>query len=389
MVQADHLFIVDSRMTVYCVVATLEGLTMHTTHELIELAKQRLSLAHNLPLPMTDYRLGKLLKIKQATISNWRTGKTGIGSEFAQIFASACELSPEYIYACIQHERAKNAQERSILERIASQFRGAAAVIVAAGMMLALPCFTGSNDANAVVRDIHYAQRRRRSRCATGHSRFALTSVNSSPQGDTHATTLPIVGRNFGDGLREQRTTHRSNQAAIRACQTKAGRSTFCNLHEAGARFIRRLQEQRRAYKSSRNLSITIAALALSGCSTLHDPAELSWQALHGADIAMTDHIVNDDCYNEGAPLTRALIGANPSHADVATWGIGTAALHLGVSHMLKDSHPTAYKVWQAITIVDTAASIGKGWSIGVRFGGTNKRQNCGAALSRPADLSH
>jgi hypothetical protein len=272
---------------------------MHTTAQLLELAKQRLSLAHNLPLPMTDYRLSKLLGVSTQVVSGWRTGTRGIGAEFAQKFADACELPSEYIYACIQHERAKNEQERSILERIAKQFRNVAAAIVAVGIFFALPCFTGSNDAFALSHDIHYAQFRRRLR----------------------RRLLALLGC-FG------------------------------------------------------------MAFALTGCSTLRDPAELAWQSLHAADVAMTDHIVNDPCYAEGAPLTRALIGANPSHKDVTAWGIGTAAIHLGVSHLLREDHPTGYKIWQAITITDTAASIGKGWSIGVRFGGTNKRQNCGATLS-------
>lgn len=124
---------------------------MHTTHDLIELAKQRLALRHGLTLPMTDYRLAKLMGLRQQTVSGWRTGKSGIGTEFAAQFAEACELSPEYVYACVQMERAEPA-ERPILERIADAFRGRAAALTAAlalaffGATLAPPPAHASTD---------------------------------------------------------------------------------------------------------------------------------------------------------------------------------------------------------------------------------------------------
>jgi transcriptional regulator with XRE-family HTH domain len=89
------------------------GTTMHTSLQLIDLAKQHLSLAHNLPLPMTDYRVAKLLGINPNTLSNWRTGKNHIGSEFAQKFALACDLPEAYVFACIEHERAQAARQQA------------------------------------------------------------------------------------------------------------------------------------------------------------------------------------------------------------------------------------------------------------------------------------
>ena len=277
---------------------------MHTTEQLLDLAKQRLALAHNLPLPMTDYRLGKIMGIGTSTMSAWRTGVRGIGSEFAQKFAEACELPAEYIYACIQHERAKNAQERSILERIAKQFRNVAAAIVAVGMLFASPIFSGSNDSNAsssTGRSIHYAQVLR---------------------------------------------TARRRLLALLGCFT--------------------------------------LGFALSGCSTLRDPAEIAWQSLHAVDSLQTNSIVDDDCLSEGNPITKTLIGHNPSHRSVATWGIGMAGLHLGVSHLLREDHPTMYKIFQAITITEAGTAVGHNITFGVRIGGTNKRQNCYSARNRP-----
>lgn len=139
---------------------------MHTTHELIDLAKQRLALAHSLRAPLTDYRLAKLLGVSTQVVSGWQRGKRTIGSEFAQKFADACELPTEYVYACIEHERAKDPTVSKILANIAEVFKNkvgkAAAAILTVGLFLALPNFTGSNNAYAFDRSIHYAQRRRR-----------------------------------------------------------------------------------------------------------------------------------------------------------------------------------------------------------------------------------
>jgi len=128
---------------------------MHTTIELIDLAKRRLSLAHNLPLPMSDYRLGKLMDIRQGTVSNWRTGKTGIGTEFAQKFAQACDLPEAYVYACIEHERTKEPSVLKILEHIAEMARGKAAAIVpfAVAAILAASFFSDSPENQAVFAD--------------------------------------------------------------------------------------------------------------------------------------------------------------------------------------------------------------------------------------------
>lgn len=121
---------------------------MHTTVELLDLAKQRLALKHGLTLPMSDYRLGKLLNLKQATVSAWRTRSRTIGTEFVTTFADACDLSPEYVYACVQRERADNEIEISLLERIAAAFKetkaanwviGGVVAMMAAGTFLASP----------------------------------------------------------------------------------------------------------------------------------------------------------------------------------------------------------------------------------------------------------
>jgi hypothetical protein len=110
---------------------------MHTSLQLIELAKQRLAAKHGLELPMSDYRLGKLMGIRQTTISSWRVGRSHIGTEFAVRVADACELPPEYVYACVQRERADTPDEISLLERIAAAFKGTKAASLVPAVILA------------------------------------------------------------------------------------------------------------------------------------------------------------------------------------------------------------------------------------------------------------
>jgi hypothetical protein len=108
---------------------------MHTTHELIDLAKQRLALAHGLSLPMSDYRFQQLTGLKQTTVSAWRTGRSRIGIEFAAQFSEWTALPGAYVLACIEHERQKDPEVRSILEQIAEAFRGKAAIWIGAAIM--------------------------------------------------------------------------------------------------------------------------------------------------------------------------------------------------------------------------------------------------------------
>lgn len=123
---------------------------MHTSAQLIELAKNRLALAHNLPTPMTDYRFSKLARISTQVISGWHK-KGRIGGEFAPLFAQLCELPEPYVYACLEHERA-TPEIRRILENIAAKFATrAAAVVLSAAMILLGSCFTRENAAFAAA----------------------------------------------------------------------------------------------------------------------------------------------------------------------------------------------------------------------------------------------
>lgn len=120
---------------------------------------------------------------------------------------------------------------------------------------------------------------------------------------------------------------------------------------------------------------LLMALLGVTGCTALHRPEELAWQGMHVYDTLQTADIVGDPCYGEGHPMTKMIIGDKPTKDGVLAWGVGSALFHAGVSNLLLTrDHPTLYKVWQTVTILDTGASIGQGISIGVRVGAPNTR---------------
>lgn len=137
---------------------------MHTSIELIELAKQRLALRHSLSLPITDYRLGKLTGIAHNTLSNWRRGKSRIDRMFASVFADACELPAAYVLACIERESAGDPALQKIYEDIADRFRAGVmvAAILAAGTGASFPAKQAFAVGTEALPAIDYAPRRRR-----------------------------------------------------------------------------------------------------------------------------------------------------------------------------------------------------------------------------------
>jgi len=118
------------------------------------------------------------------------------------------------------------------------------------------------------------------------------------------------------------------------------------------------------------------AVVGLGGCTAMRQPEEIAWQTMHVYDTLQTADIVGDPCYKEGHPITRKLIGEQPTKEGVAAWGVGSALFHAGVSELLlrKDMRKT-YRVWQAITIIDTGMAISDGISVGVRVGAPNTRR--------------
>ena len=120
---------------------------MHTTQQLLDLAKQRLAVKHGISGDVSDYRLAKLLGLGQATVSSWRIGRSVISTDYLQLISEACELAPEYVYACIEHDREENPHVQKVLQRIAKAFKGKAAAT--AGSVIVSLGLVGTPRANA------------------------------------------------------------------------------------------------------------------------------------------------------------------------------------------------------------------------------------------------
>lgn len=122
-----------------------------------------------------------------------------------------------------------------------------------------------------------------------------------------------------------------------------------------------------------RAIAVSILVLALTGCMAFRDKREIAWQSLHAVDALNTDTLRDDPCLYESHPLTRRLIGDEPSRASVIAWGVGGAALHAGVSEMLiRGDHPRLLSIWQWVSIADSGISVAVGLERGARPVGRN-----------------
>lgn len=105
---------------------------MHTTRDFLSIARARLSTE----TPCTNYRLGILLAIHESTISNWEKGRSAMDPRYVHKFALATGFREEYIYACIEAERAKSPEIKRLLARIAAQYAPKLASILLAVFLL-------------------------------------------------------------------------------------------------------------------------------------------------------------------------------------------------------------------------------------------------------------
>lgn len=117
------------------------------------------------------------------------------------------------------------------------------------------------------------------------------------------------------------------------------------------------------------------ASLLMTGCTAMESRDTQAWLALHAVDTIQTYHAAQDpECFAEGNPLTRGLIGEHPSGSEVVAWSVGSAALHIGVAELLlRTDHPRLARVWQYVRIADTGQAIVKNHSIGIRIGSPNR----------------
>lgn len=195
---------------------------MHTTKQLIELAKQRLAEQHGLPLPMSDYRFEKLSGFSQSNVSRWVNGKNTIGTEFANRFAELTGLSPAYVLACTQHERTADPSVRQIWTTIAAAFKETkaagwlAVAFLAAGTLFA-PSGNQALAASLEPSGISIMRRRRVGRHRTWWRFFTVFPVAVLATGCASLTPLAEyqhlshATQHFGD----QRTNYGYDLASV------------------------------------------------------------------------------------------------------------------------------------------------------------------------------
>lgn len=117
-----------------------------------------------------------------------------------------------------------------------------------------------------------------------------------------------------------------------------------------------------------------ISLVALAGCQNMSKP-ELAWQAMHFVDVAQTiNGPANDPCFVEANPLTRSLIGENPSEESVLLWGMGVAFLHATASHMIEESDAPKWVewAWHSVSLVTKGSTIIGNHNEGIRPFGRN-----------------
>jgi hypothetical protein len=142
-----------------------------------------------------------------------------------------------------------------------------------------------------------------------------------------------------------------------------------------------------RASLARRCLTALLAGSACAlaaGCQSLDlSREEITWQTLHAVDVAQTLSAADDPCYVEDAYVTRALIGSQPSEAEVLLWGAGMAVGHAWVTGLLERRNAPAWlrTTWSYATITGTGLAIATNHAEGVRvFGGNKSVDGCYAS---------
>lgn len=87
---------------------------MFSTVELLDAARRHQG-------DVTDYRLAKLLGKPQATISNYRTGRTLPENPIAMRLAELAGVDPAAAVLAVNLERAKSEDERRVWEMLAAR----------------------------------------------------------------------------------------------------------------------------------------------------------------------------------------------------------------------------------------------------------------------------
>ena len=123
-------------------------------------------------------------------------------------------------------------------------------------------------------------------------------------------------------------------------------------------------------------LLLSAGSILSAGCQSLDlSGEEITWQTLHAIDVAQTLSAADDPCYVEDAPVTRSIIGSQPSQGEVLLWGAGMAVGHAWVTGLLERHAAPMWlqKTWSYATITGTGIAIASNHAEGVRVFGHNE----------------
>lgn len=141
------------------------------------------------------YRVSKVIGATDGTIANWRHGRSGIGREYVTRVAELLGERPEYVLACVEHEREQDAGARKLWERIAAKFSSRAASIVLALLagfgLIALPAQrVAAHATEAAPASVYYGKWRRYLRRL---ARRVLQGIQGSGLFPRPSVTAPAV----------------------------------------------------------------------------------------------------------------------------------------------------------------------------------------------------
>ena len=270
---------------------------------------------------LTSYtQLANFWHMQSGHISQFTTGKRRLDPKTCHKVADSLGLDVGYVLACIQVERAKRTEDRVAWQRVADLVK-----VASVASVLALAVFV---------------------------------AVGGPTLENAGAGVLCILCLIALRGLwRLFRPTRRTDVKP----RTPIGRPTGTQAARPRSFTVR--------------ITSTAGILALvSGCAS--SPSEIAWQSMHLVDVAQTiNGPARDECFHERDPITRSLIGRQPSTESVLLWGVGVGVAHYALDRWLANSGHADKKWVQILRALDLGAkgfTIGRNHQIGIRPFGDN-----------------
>ena len=103
------------------------------------------------------YRIAKLIGCSEPAVAHWKHGRSGIGREYVTRVAELLGEPPEYVLACVEHEREQDPGAKKLWQRIAAKFRSHAAsilLVLFVGTVGSAPTVTPVSGAPDTGRDV-------------------------------------------------------------------------------------------------------------------------------------------------------------------------------------------------------------------------------------------